>query len=98
MRRYQGDYDSAAWLASQLPLHWSDPARGQVPLGWGLDPNLAARMPQVFPWVYGSLTANDTVITGDSGAGYLNPTNLYGPQRCVLPPPLVHDCPERQPV
>ena len=30
---YVGDYDSAAWLYSQLKSKWDDPARGSVPLG-----------------------------------------------------------------
>src|SRR5690554_4735359 len=30
---YVGDYDSAAWLYSQLKPKWDDPNRGTVPLG-----------------------------------------------------------------
>jgi hypothetical protein len=75
---YVGDYDSAAWLYSQFWSHWNDTARGSVPLGWGVDPELSLRFPTIFPFLYDSLTANDVLITGDSGPGYINPTQLYG--------------------
>jgi hypothetical protein len=79
---YAGDYDSAAWISTQLIPRWEDVARGETPIGWGLDPGLSTRFPLVWPIVYDSLTpGRDVIITGDSGAGYLNPTMLYGPQR-----------------
>jgi hypothetical protein len=79
---YQGDFDSAAWVYSQLMTRWDDPARGQVPIGWPIDAGLASRFPLVWPILFGTQNAeNDTLITGDSGAGYLNPTMLYGDAR-----------------
>ena len=79
---YAGDYDSAAWVYSQLRERWEDPARGSVPIGWGVDPGLAARFPPAWPLLLGGgATAMDNIITGDSGAGYLNPTMLSGAAR-----------------
>jgi len=78
---YAGDYDAAAWVAAQLKQKWDDPARGSVPIGWALDPALSARFPPAWGMVLGSRSASDTVITGDSGAGYLNPTMLRGETR-----------------
>ncbi len=75
---YVGDYDSAAWLYHRLPQYWSDPARGQVPLSWAFDPNLAARFPVGLAWARSTKTDQDFFIAGDSGAGYLNPGNLDG--------------------
>ncbi|MCC6489000.1 MAG: hypothetical protein IT364_15985 [Candidatus Hydrogenedentes bacterium] len=75
---YMGDYDSAAWLSSNIPSIWDDPARGQMPMAWAFNPNLAARVPYVFDHVYRTKTANDWFIGGDSGAGYLNPNLLTG--------------------
>jgi hypothetical protein len=49
---YVGDYDSAAWLYSQFWSHWNDTARGSVPLGWGVDPELSLRFPTIFPFLY----------------------------------------------
>ena len=75
---YVGDYDSAAWLYQRLPALWNDPARGTVPLGWAFDPNLADRFPVGLDWARRTATPNDHFLTGDSGAGYLNPGNLDG--------------------
>ena len=84
---YAGDYDSAAWLAGQLPARWSDPARGSVPLAWPVDPELALRFPPAFDLLLAGGQGSDAprqgdVLTaGDSGAGYLNPTMLSGAPR-----------------
>jgi hypothetical protein len=75
---YMGDYDSAAWLSSRIPPIWDDPERGEVPLAWAFNPNLADRVPYVFDYVYGTKTRNDWFVAGDSGAGYLNPNLLTG--------------------
>src|SRR5690606_16537646 len=34
------DYDSATPLYDFLPKHWNDSARGDIPLAWGINPNL----------------------------------------------------------
>ena len=73
---YVGDYDSPSWLYKTVPAYFADPARGEVPLGWAFDPNLADRAPQALVYAYGHATANDFFIAGDSGAGYLNPRAL----------------------
>ena len=69
---YAGDYDSAAWLYSQLLPKWEDPARGSVPIGWGVNPNLALRFPVIFPLLVGNASGVDVLISGDSGAGYVS--------------------------
>lgn len=73
---YVGDYDSAAWVARDLYGNFVDPARGSVPLGWAVNPNLAARFPPAFHLLMSSLSPTDVLTTGDSGAGYVNPTAL----------------------
>lgn len=78
---YAGDFDSAAWLYSQLQERWDDPARGSVPIGWPVDPELALRFPPIFPQLYAQATPADVLIAGDSGAGYLNPTMLSAANR-----------------
>jgi hypothetical protein len=75
---YMGDYDSAAWLSSNIANVWDDPARGQIPMAWAFNPNLSDRVPYAFDHVYRTKTANDWFIGGDSGAGYLNPNLLTG--------------------
>ena len=73
---YIGDYDSSAWLKSVIPGFWKDEARGTVPLTWGLNPNLSNRIPMVFDYVYKNKSDLDYFVTGDSGAGYVNPSAL----------------------
>lgn len=77
---YVGDYDSAAWLHSQLPRMWNDPARGSVPLSWAFNPNLCERFPLGMAWARERRTENDFFVAGDSGAGYLNPGFLTPPR------------------
>lgn len=60
---------------------WQDGGRGTVPIGWAIDPNLALRFPVIFPLLHATRTAQDTFIAGDSGAGYINPTQLYPPRQ-----------------
>jgi len=73
---YVGDYDAPSWLYKAVAAFFPDPARGQVPLGWAFDPNLADRAPQALAYAYRHATTNDFFIAGDSGAGYLNPRAL----------------------
>lgn len=78
---YVGDYDSAAWIYQNMPRLWDDPARGQVPLGWALNPNLADRFGPGLAYLRATATANDCFVAGDCGAGYLNPGNLVEPRK-----------------
>ena len=85
---YVGDYDSPSWLYKAVAAFFSDPQRGQVPLGWAFDPNLADRAPQALAYAYRHATTNDFFIAGDSGAGYLNPRALTVRPDSKLPPAL----------
>ncbi|MBQ9415667.1 MAG: hypothetical protein IJU20_02360 [Clostridia bacterium] len=73
---YIGDYDSSAWLKYHIPKVWNDKARGTVPLMWGFNPNLSNRVPMVFDYIYETMTDMDYIVTGDSGAGYANPSAI----------------------
>lgn len=77
---YGGDYDAASWLYQRLPDIWNDPARGQIPMGWAFNPNLADRFATGMDWTRKTATAQDLFMSGDSGAGYLNPGNLVPPR------------------
>jgi hypothetical protein len=77
---YVGDYDSSAWLYQKLPAMWSDPARGSVPLSWGIDPNLCKRFPLGMAYAWMNRSKMDWFVAGDSGAGYLNPAFLLPPR------------------
>ena len=77
---YHGDYDSAAWVYWKIPQFWQDPARGQVPMTWAINPNLAQRFPFGMTWLRERRTDNDFFVAGDSGAGYINPAYLTAPR------------------
>ncbi len=78
---YVGDYDSAAWLYQMMPSIWEDPVRGQVPLGWAINPTLAQRFAFGMDYFRQTATENDTFVAGDNGAGYLNPGSLAEPRK-----------------
>ena len=78
---YAGDYDSAAWLANLFKNLWDDPKRGSVPISWAINPNLYSRFPLLHSYLYKTRTANDFFVSGDSGAGYVNPTQLFEPRQ-----------------
>lgn len=82
---YVGDYDSPSWLYKAVPAFFRDAKRGQVPLGWAFDPNLADRAPQALAYAYRHATSNDFFIAGNSGAGYLNPRALTSRPDSGLP-------------
>jgi hypothetical protein len=48
--------------------------------GWAIDAELSLRFPVIYNYLYKSATTNDVFISGDSGAGYLNPTQLLPPR------------------
>ena len=77
---YIGDYDSAAWLYSQVSSIWDDPKRGEMPLGWAFNPNLADRASVAMVYTRQTSTSNDFFVAGDSGAGYINPGMLQEPR------------------
>lgn len=78
---YAGDWDAAAWLYQKMPEFWTDPARGQVPITWPFNPVLAERFPLGMAWTRETATPNDVFVTGDSGAGYVNPYHLSEPRQ-----------------
>jgi len=77
---YIGDYDSSAWLYSWIPNIWNDPKRGEMPIGWAFNPNLADRSSVAMIYTRQTRTSNDFFIAGDSGAGYINPGMLQEPR------------------
>jgi hypothetical protein len=98
---YVGDYDSSAWLYQKLPEMWRDPARGTIALSWAFNPNLSQRFPLGMAWAREHRASKDWFVTGDSGAGYLNPGALTPPrQYSGLPSGLEawvkHSAPEYQ--
>ncbi len=74
-----GDYDQASWTLYLLGNErWNDPARGQAICNWGIDPNAVDRAGVAMDYFYRHKSAKDFFFAWDSGAGYVNPTQLHG--------------------
>lgn len=70
------DYDSTTPLYAFMPKHWADPRRGEIPLMWGLDPNLVETYPDIIRHLYETATPNDYFAADASAAGYMNPNRI----------------------
>lgn len=70
------DYDSATPLYDFLPSHWNDSARGDIPLAWGINPNLIETYPDVIQHFYDTKSPNDFFTADASAAGYMNPNRI----------------------
>lgn len=55
---------------------WLDPARGSVPVAWGINPALLTLFPGLLEFYAASATANDTWFAATAGAGYTYPSRL----------------------
>ena len=77
------DYDSATPLYDFLPKHWQDPKRGEIPLAWGINPNLIETYPDLIAYFYSTATDKDFFTSDASAAGYFNP-NRVQPQYLSL--------------
>jgi hypothetical protein len=58
------------WL---LEHQWADPARGSIPMGISISPRLDLLAPRLYDYFVRTLTPNDVLVTGPSGAGYMYP-------------------------
>ena len=70
------DYDSATTIYEFIPKSWDDPTRGQLPLAWGLNPNLIETYPDIITYLYQTATPNDIFTSDASAAGYMNPSRI----------------------
>ncbi|MEN8155541.1 MAG: NBR1-Ig-like domain-containing protein [Bacteroidota bacterium] len=70
------DYDSGTPLYDFLVDYWSDPTRGDIPLLWGINPNLIETYPDLISYYYETHTANDYFAADASAAGYMNPNRI----------------------
>ncbi|HIJ65123.1 MAG TPA: hypothetical protein HPP77_04160, partial [Candidatus Hydrogenedentes bacterium] len=51
-------------------------ARGTIPLGWGVDPNLIETYPDIITYLYETASEHDYFVADASGAGYFNPSRV----------------------
>lgn len=73
------DYDQCSWVLYWLAGdRYDDPVRGEFPINWMVNPNAVDRVSVAMDYMYRRRTPNDYFCAGDSGAGYLNPSQLHG--------------------
>jgi len=65
--------------------YWDDPARGQVPISYGLSPQLVKLMPVMAEYLYSTATANDFFYSSVTGLGYSYPFLGYGELGVMAP-------------
>ncbi|MCE5315601.1 MAG: GxGYxYP domain-containing protein [Armatimonadota bacterium] len=76
-----GDYDNASWVTCALANYggaYDDTNKQYVCCNWGVDPNAIERASVAMDYMYRHKTSNDFFVAWDSGAGYINPAQLYG--------------------
>lgn len=57
------------------PVKWADSRRGQVPITWTLSPADVDIQPFFLNYYWQTATANDSIVSGPSGLGYMYPSN-----------------------
>ncbi len=67
------DGDNLDFVAGRMWDLWSQPARGNLPFAWSLNPLLVDLAPPLLDMYYESATSLDRFIAAPSGAGYLYP-------------------------
>lgn len=77
---YIGDYDSSAWVYQMIPNFWDDPNRGKIPITWAINPNIADRFAPGLDYLRFTQSELDFFVSGDSGAGYINPMGFVEPR------------------
>ena len=59
-----------------LVKFWNDNKRGDIPLLWGINPNLVETFPDIISYYYETHSENDYFAADASAAGYMNPNRI----------------------
>ncbi|HYX51136.1 MAG TPA: hypothetical protein VE843_15420, partial [Ktedonobacteraceae bacterium] len=68
------DGDNLQYIQHRMLHLWQDAARGTFPLGWTISPVLSQAAPAMAAYYASTATAQDQLIAGPSGAGYMYPS------------------------
>jgi putative glycoside hydrolase with GxGYxYP motif/GxGYxY motif-containing protein len=71
---FLSDGDNVEENENLLPNKWRDPARGQVPISWTVQPAMVDLAPVVLHYFWSTATSNDVLVSGPSGLGYTYPS------------------------
>ena len=69
------DGDNLQYCQHHMKDIWRDSARGSVPIGWTIAPELYQLTPLLANYYLHSATPNDEFIAGPSGTGYMFPSH-----------------------
>jgi hypothetical protein len=69
------DGDNLQYDQHRMAQLWEDPARGTMPIGWTISPALIRVAPSLASYYMSTASANDELIAGPSGAGYMYPSD-----------------------
>jgi hypothetical protein len=69
------DGDNLQYNQHRMARLWGDPARGTLPIGWTISPALVRVAPSLATYYMNTASANDQLIAGPSGAGYMFPSD-----------------------
>jgi hypothetical protein len=70
------DGDNLQYIEHLMRKLWNNPDRGAVPMGWTLSPAMLDAMPGALNYYWQTSTANDNLISGPSGYGYVYPNSF----------------------
>ena len=68
------DGDNLCTWRGYFRKYFQDPARGTIPVGWGMAPTLLDCAPVMARWYYEQASAQDEFICDVSGVGYMYPS------------------------
>src|SRR6266700_3500063 len=68
------DGDNLQYSQHRMLKIWRDQARGSLPIGWTISPVLQQAAPAMAAYYAHTASANDELIAGPSGAGYMFPS------------------------
>src|SRR6266705_7003378 len=69
------DGDNLQYDQHRMAGLWRDPVRGSIPIGWTISPSLVQTAPSLAAYYMNTASANDELIAGPSGAGYMFPSD-----------------------
>jgi hypothetical protein len=73
------DGDNVQWMINGFASDtrwWGSPQRGQVPIGWTMNPALAEIAPNIYKHILATATKNDGFAIPPSGPGYMYPETM----------------------
>jgi len=70
------DGDNFQYMQHSMRQRWDSADRGKVPIGWTVSPLARDFSPAMLNWYWKTASANDVLISGPSGFGYIYP-NVY---------------------